>query len=59
MNLTDYRVNPNPAKTAFDIDRDALVHTFVMAGLDRTAALTAAGVEARVYQRRVGRRLLG
>jgi len=45
-------VNPNPAKTSFDIDRDFLVHTFVVEGLDETAALTAAGVEARVYRRR-------
>jgi len=52
-------VNPNPAKTAFEFDRDELAQTFVMEGLDETAALTATGVEARAYERRVGPRLLG
>ena len=48
-------MNPNPAKTAFDIDRDSLVHAFITEGLDETAALIAAGVKARVYKSRVGR----
>jgi hypothetical protein len=48
----------NPIRTAFEIDRDALVQVFVTEGLDEKAALTAAGVEARVYRRRVGPSLL-
>ena len=43
-----------PANAAFAIDRDYLVQAFVMEGLDEKAALSAAGVEARVFRRRVG-----
>ena len=49
-------MNPNPAKTAFDVDRDALVRAFVLGGLDETAALTAAGIEPVLMKRRVGPR---
>jgi hypothetical protein len=53
-NPTDYRVNP--VKTALEIDRNALVQAFVVEGLDEKAVLAAAGVEARMYRRRVGHR---
>jgi len=51
-------VNPVKAKTAFDIDRDALVQIFARKGLDEKAAYTAAGVQAKIYKFKVGPSLL-
>jgi hypothetical protein len=47
-----------PANYLFVMDRDYLAQSFIVAGLDMKATLDAAGVEARVYKRRVGPSLL-
>jgi hypothetical protein len=47
-------VKPEPANSAFAIDRDYLVLAFKIEGLGEKPALTAAGVEPHVFKRRVG-----
>ena len=43
-----------PVKTAFDIDRDALVRVFARRGLGEEAAYIATGLRPKVYKFPVG-----